>query len=135
MKSGFWRKDWFLGLAVSLAMLLPGGSQIMQSRERSAYDWGVIASSHDPSDKVAIVAIDKQSLDNIGRWPAGNVLLLVKFATGEPLGKPDKPLPDFIRTNALAMHGAREFPAALRVASASVVAAAGTASFGSDINL
>jgi len=196
MKSGFWRKDWFLGLVVSLAMLLLGGSQIMQSLERSAYDWGVLASSHNPSDKVAIIAIDKQSLDNIGRWPwsrevharmieslakakakvigytvffsepqrdpglafieklldlfpraategelpamredqrkmyqllreavdtlnadgklaaslrqAGNVVLPMKFAVGEPLGKPDKPLPDFIRANALAMHGAGE---------------------------
>jgi serine/threonine-protein kinase len=30
---------------------------------------GVAATSRAPSDKVAVIAIDKQSLDNIGRWP------------------------------------------------------------------
>src|SRR5262249_21289549 len=68
-KAGFWKKDWFLGLAVSLVLLLAGGSQIIQNLERTAYDWGVRASSRMPSDKVAIIAIDKQSIDNIGRWP------------------------------------------------------------------
>ena len=68
-KAGFWKKDWFLGLVVSLVLLFSGGSQLIQSLERSAYDWGVRASSRTPSDKVAIIAIDKQSIDNIGRWP------------------------------------------------------------------
>jgi serine/threonine-protein kinase len=66
-KAGFWKKDWFLGLAVSLALLFLGGSDIIQSLERTAYDWGVRASSRTPSDKVAIIAIDKQSIDNINR--------------------------------------------------------------------
>src|SRR5262247_565668 len=68
-KAGFWRKDWFLGLAVSLVLLFAGNSQLIQGLERSAYDWGVKASSRAPSDKIAIIAIDKQSIDNIGRWP------------------------------------------------------------------
>src|SRR4029077_19988520 len=68
-KAGFWKKDWFLGLMVSLVLLFAGGSQLIQSLERSAYDWGVKASARTPSDKVAIIAIDKQSIDNIGRWP------------------------------------------------------------------
>ena len=37
--------------------------------ERSAYDFGVRSSSRIPSDKIAIIAIDDQSIDNIGRWP------------------------------------------------------------------
>src|SRR5262245_2640682 len=194
-KAGFWKKDWFLGLVVSLALLLAGGSQLIESLERSAYDWGVRASSRTPSDKVAIIAIDKQSIDNIGRWPwsrevhakmierlaaakakvigytvffsepqidpglvyvnrlletyrkivpdasapprgtspevlqmgstlqeaeealntdrkladsftkAGNVVLPMLFTFGEPRGKPDKPLPEFVRKNALAFQG------------------------------
>ena len=68
-KAGFWKKDWFLGLVVSLVLLLAGGSQLIQGLERTAYDWGVRASSRTPSDKIAIIAIDKQSIDNIGRWP------------------------------------------------------------------
>src|SRR5512136_2672739 len=68
-KAGFWKKDWFLGLVVSLVLLFAGGSQLIQGLERAAYDWGVRASSRTPSDKISIIAIDKQSIDNIGRWP------------------------------------------------------------------
>src|SRR6266704_2846208 len=68
-KAGFWKKDWFLGLGVTLALLFAGGSQLIQGLERSAYDWGVRASARAPSDKVAVIAIDDQSLSNIGRWP------------------------------------------------------------------
>jgi serine/threonine-protein kinase len=192
-KGDFWKKDWFLGLAVSLVLLFVGGSQLIQGLERSAYDWGVRASSRSPSDKIAVIAIDKQSIDNIGRWPwsreiharmverlananakvigytvffsepqldpglvyvnklleiyrrlvpdpsaaprgaspdltqigetleeaeaalntdrkladsftkAGRVVLPMLFAFGEPRGKPDKPLPEFIRRNALVL--------------------------------
>src|SRR5260221_482211 len=197
-KAGFWKKDWFLGLVVSLVLLFAGGSQLIQGLERAAYDWGVNASSRTPSDRVAIIAIDKQSIDNIGRWPwsreihakmierlasakakvigytvffsepqidpglayvnrlletyhrivpagtdasapprgvspdvlemgatlqeaeaalntdrkladsfakAGNVVLPLLFTRGEPRGKPDKPLPEFVRKNALAIQG------------------------------
>ncbi|HTQ74797.1 MAG TPA: serine/threonine-protein kinase [Burkholderiales bacterium] len=195
-KAGFWKKDWFLGLVVSLVLLFSGGSQLIQGLERTAYDWGVKASSRTPSDKVAIIAIDKQSIDNIGRWPwsreihakmidrlasakakvigytvffsepqidpgltyinrlletyhkivpadasapprgvspevlemgatlqeaettlntdrkladsfskAGNVVLPMLFTFGEPRGKPDKPLPDYVRRNAVSIQG------------------------------
>src|SRR5215831_11395016 len=194
-KAGFWKQDWFLGLAVSLVLLFLGGSQLIQGLERTAYDWGVRASSRAPSDKVAIIAIDKQSIDNIGRWPwsreiqakmierlaaakakvigytvffsepqldpglvyvnrlletfrkivpdasapprgvspevlemgatlqeaetslntdrklaeaftkAGNVVLPILFTFGEPRGKPDKPLPNFVRRNAVTIQG------------------------------
>jgi CHASE2 domain-containing sensor protein len=69
MKTGFWKKDWFLGLVVSLVLLFMGGSQVIQSLERSAYDWGVRASSRTPSDRVVVIAIDDASIRNIGRWP------------------------------------------------------------------
>jgi serine/threonine-protein kinase len=197
-KAGFWKKDWFLGLVVSLVLLFAGGSQLIQGLERSAYDWGVRASSRMPSDKIAIIAIDKQSIDNIGRWPwsreihakmidrlaaakakvigytvffsepqidpglvyvnrlletyrkivpdasapprgvspdvlemgttlqeaegalntdkklaesftkAGNVVLPMVFTLGQPRGKPDAPLPEFVRKNALSIQGKNE---------------------------
>ena len=44
-------------------------SQWLQSLERSAYDLGVSWSASEPSDRIAIVAIDDQSIENIGRWP------------------------------------------------------------------
>ena len=69
MSKTFWKSDWFLGLAVSLAMLVAGGGDLLQSLERKAYDLGVGSITREPSAKIAVIAIDKPSLDNIGRWP------------------------------------------------------------------
>ena len=199
-KASFWRKDWFLGLGVSLVLLVASGTQlqVIEGLERFAYDWGVRASARTPSDKISVIAIDKRSIDNIGRWPwsreihakmveslanakakvigytvffsepqldpglayvnrlletyqrlvpanadpsapprgvspevlqigamlqeaesalntdrklaesfakAGNVVLPLLFTFGEPRGKPDKPLPEFVRKNALSIQG------------------------------
>jgi eukaryotic-like serine/threonine-protein kinase len=197
MKSGFWKTDWFLGLTVVVLMLFAGGSDLLQSLERKAYDMGVQASSRPPSDKIAVIAIDDTSIANIGRWPwsrdvharmtdllaaakpkaignlvfftepqldpgyqyitrlldlanrpapegqpetapdmaafvgllkeaegqlntdrklaesytkAGNVLLPMLFSLGEPRGKPDKPLPDYVQKNAVAAQGNADSP-------------------------
>ena len=70
MRSAFWKTDWFLGLAVVVAVAIFNlTSGLIPSLERKAYDMGVQATSRPPSDKVAIIAIDKTSIDNIGRWP------------------------------------------------------------------
>ncbi|HET7776310.1 MAG TPA: hypothetical protein VFK74_08085 [Azospira sp.] len=37
-KAGFWKTDWFLGLALILALLVAANSDLMQSLERKAYD-------------------------------------------------------------------------------------------------
>ncbi len=197
MKAGFWKKDWFLGLVVTLALLLAGGSRLIQGLERTAYDWGVLATTRTPSDRIALIAIDEASIRNIGRWPwsrdvhakmidalarakakvvgytvffsepqvdpglqyvnklldvfpkpgpeaeagpplsemqqrifdllreaestlntdrklaaslssAGNVVLPILFRMGEPRGKPDRPLPEFVRRNALVTQGGGE---------------------------
>ena len=55
--TGFWKKDWFLGLVVTLVLFAAGSSQLIQSFERTAYDWGVRASSRTPSDKVVAVIL------------------------------------------------------------------------------
>ena len=68
-KSGFWKSDWFLGVVVTVLMLVANGSDLVQSLERKAYDMGVNKSSRTPSDRVAVVAIDDYSIANIGRWP------------------------------------------------------------------
>lgn len=68
-KTAFWKADWFLGLIVALVVLVASGSDFVQSLERQAYDFGVRASSHVPSQRVAVIAIDDQSIANIGRWP------------------------------------------------------------------
>ena len=68
-KTGFWRSDALLGIVVSLFILVLGSSPFIQSLERQAYDAGVKATARTPSSKIAVIAIDKASLDNIGRWP------------------------------------------------------------------
>jgi serine/threonine-protein kinase len=65
----FWKSDWFVGLLVSVALFALGGGSLLQSLERKAYDLGMGMAVREPSDRIAVIAIDKQSLDNIGRWP------------------------------------------------------------------
>jgi len=65
----FWKSDWFVGLAVSVVMFILGGTGLLQGLEYKAYDLGVSWSERRPSERIAIIAIDKQSIDNIGRWP------------------------------------------------------------------
>jgi eukaryotic-like serine/threonine-protein kinase len=69
MKNGVFKSDWFTGLIITFVFLIFAGSDFIASIERSAYDFGVRSSSRIPSDKIAIIAIDDQSIDNIGRWP------------------------------------------------------------------
>ncbi|MGE0874138.1 MAG: CHASE2 domain-containing serine/threonine-protein kinase [Burkholderiales bacterium] len=70
MKSGFWKTDWFLGVAVVIIVaLFAAMSDLIPSLERKAYDIGVTATSRTPSDRIAVIAIDNTSLENIGRWP------------------------------------------------------------------
>ena len=70
MQSGFWKADWFLGvLIVALFALFNSMSDLVPGLERKAYDAALAAASRTPSDKIAVIAIDKQSIDNLGRWP------------------------------------------------------------------
>jgi CHASE2 domain-containing sensor protein len=68
-KGGYWRKDWFLGLVVAIVLFFAGGSDLIQSLERKAYDLGVRATDRVPSDRIAVIAIDDASIADIGRWP------------------------------------------------------------------
>ena len=69
MKEAFWKSDWFVGLIITLMIVMFAGSSFIQGIERSAYDLGVRSSSRIPSNKIAIIAIDDESIANIGRWP------------------------------------------------------------------
>ncbi|TAJ75815.1 MAG: CHASE2 domain-containing protein [Gallionellaceae bacterium] len=68
-KVTFLKADWFVGLLVALVFLFGANSDLIQSLERKAYDLGVRASARAPSDKIAIIAIDDESIANLGRWP------------------------------------------------------------------
>ncbi len=67
-KTGFWTTDWFLGLTVSIAVLVAANGDLIGSLERKAYDLGVQASNKTPANNIAIIAIDDHSIANIGRW-------------------------------------------------------------------
>ena len=192
MKAGFWKSDWLLGAIVVIVVLVfSRSSDLIPSLERKAYDLGVVATSRAPLERIAVIAIDEASLENMGRWPwsreilanmtdklaaakakvigntvlfsepqidpgyqyvtklldiaskaeapapdiiallkeaeqklntdralsesfarAGNVLQPMLFNLGLPLGKPDKPLPDYVSRNALpASAGEEALPA------------------------
>lgn len=70
-KSGaFWRADWFAGVAVLvLATILFQTNDFLYSLELRFYDFASTSTSRQPSDRVAIINIDDQSIAKLGRWP------------------------------------------------------------------
>jgi serine/threonine-protein kinase len=54
---------------VAVGLFVLGGSDLLQSLERKAYDVGVRATDRAPSERIAVIAIDDASVGNIGRWP------------------------------------------------------------------
>ena len=69
MKNGVFKSDWLAGLVITFIFLTLANSDFIVSAERNAYDFAVKSSSRIASDKIAIIAIDDQSIANIGRWP------------------------------------------------------------------
>lgn len=69
MKKAFWRRDWFAGLLVSFLFLFFSQNELIQGLERSAYDFAVKASAKDPGDQIAVITIDDESIEKLGRWP------------------------------------------------------------------
>ncbi len=71
MQEKVWSRDWFAAVAFAalfgIVALVYNDS--FQSLERYAYDLGVRARQQTPSDKVAVIAIDDESIRNLGRWP------------------------------------------------------------------
>jgi len=63
------KSDWLVGAGITVVMLVLALSGLLQGLERKAYDLGVQAATRQPSDKIAVIAIDDQSIANLGRWP------------------------------------------------------------------
>ena len=179
----FWKKDWFAGLIITVIFLLMTNSQLIEKMEFANYDFAMNQLARDPQQNIAVIAIDDQSIDNLGRWPwprslqaemieklahggasvignsillsepqthlggkyideaitnlesksdprlseaitilkqgqseldsdgklanamkeAGNVVMGMQFQLGSPIGKPDKPLPDYVSRNAFTL--------------------------------
>lgn len=92
-RAGFWRPDWFVALVIVLAV------------------WGL----RQPSDPIAVIAIDDQSVASIGRWPWPRNAHAQPIADGAArdeallLNHPDKAVPSLVRVVALAPATARDF--------------------------
>ena len=69
MKSTIFSSNWFILLLVAILMAILSLFGFFDGIERSAYDWGVRDADVTPSDKIALIAIDDQSINNIGQWP------------------------------------------------------------------
>jgi serine/threonine-protein kinase len=70
MRGQFWRADWFVGVLIVVAVLiLHQATDLIGTIERRFYDVASTSTSRQPSDRLAVIAIDDQSIANIGRWP------------------------------------------------------------------
>lgn len=69
MKRGIWRRDWFAGLIIVAIFLALANTAFIQGLERMAYDTGLRLSDRTPGDRIAVIAIDDESIQNLGRWP------------------------------------------------------------------
>jgi CHASE2 domain-containing sensor protein len=66
----FWRTDWFVAIMVTAAVLvLHQLTGTIDTLERRFYDFASVSGGRQPSDRIAVIAIDDQSVANIGRWP------------------------------------------------------------------
>ena len=66
----FWRTDWFVGVMIVVAVIaLHTATDFIGSLERRFYDFASTSSGRQSSDRIAVIAIDDQSIANIGRWP------------------------------------------------------------------
>ncbi len=69
-RNQFWRTDWFVGVLVVVAVLmLHRASDVVDGMERRFYDLASTSTARQPSSRIAIIAIDDQSIANMGRWP------------------------------------------------------------------
>lgn len=67
-----WRANWATGLGFSVIFCLLGywlAAGFFYGLETSIYDRGILLTQAEPSDRIAVIAIDDRSIRNIGRWP------------------------------------------------------------------
>lgn len=68
--ASFWRSDWFVGVLIVCAVIvLHLTTDVIGTLERRFYDFASTSTARQPSDRIAVIAIDDQSIANLGRWP------------------------------------------------------------------
>lgn len=65
----FWKKDWFIGLVVTVTFLLMTNSLFIEKLELANYDFALSQLTREPQNNIAIIAIDDKSIANLERWP------------------------------------------------------------------
>jgi serine/threonine-protein kinase len=64
------RSDGFAAvLVIFAALILHGSTDAISTLERRFYDFASTSTTRQPYNEVAVIAIDDQSIANIGRWP------------------------------------------------------------------
>jgi serine/threonine-protein kinase len=81
MKTRFWSSDWFAGLLITIVVVIFSGAAPFQSLEQAFYDWGVRSTDRSPSEKIAVIAIDDESINNL----ANDFLSRTTNRSGYPL--------------------------------------------------
>ena len=71
MSKGSLTADWAVALVICLVFAAAALLRLdaLDGLEQVAYDLGVRTSERTPNDRIAVIAIDDQSIDNLGRWP------------------------------------------------------------------
>src|SRR3970282_486997 len=73
VKGGLLRKDWFFALVFSLLFLIGivNDADFLERFEYIAFDLGIQYAHRNPApvENIVIVAIDDDSIQNIGHWP------------------------------------------------------------------
>ena len=65
----FWRADWFTGVLVALAVpVWHAATNFFGTLEQRYDDFASTRTSRQPLARMAIIAIDDQSIASIGRW-------------------------------------------------------------------
>lgn len=69
MRESFWAREWFLGLVVSLLVMVAATLGQLHPLDTAIYDLGMQLSSATASPRITIIAIGTKSLDSLGPWP------------------------------------------------------------------
>ena len=64
------KRDWFVGLLLTLLFLVFAETGVFSGFDRQAYNLGTrISSAKEPHEDIVVVAIDDKSLQKLGAWP------------------------------------------------------------------
>lgn len=68
--SSIWRADWFAGVAIVCGVvILHLNTDVIDALERRFFDFASTTTARQPTDQIAIIAIDDKSLASLGPWP------------------------------------------------------------------